>query len=269
MPRSSKCRGVRGILKDKAFFATKSDFLNDTNEVRYTLSLISRVLDEIPSVTGNAFLREKLSVTADEMKKQCYYVLSFSVDPDSITLWAEFDNNTGYNLEFKSSEVLDMIRSSRKISYHGYLIYSGKMQKKILRKLLISDIPGSLDCSFEDIMEAAASDVESELFAKYCRNFKKAVSIYAVFFKQEEFAAEKEYRVVLRETDESKVCFREKDGFLLPYIPIALKKAQSAVNKITVAPQNHVDLAKEGMQLYARNLGYNADVCLSRINLRY
>ena len=48
-----------------------------------------------------------------------------------------------------------------------------------------------------------------------------------------------------------------------------LRKAHDAVNRITVAPQNHVDLAKEGMQMYARQLGYSAEVCLSKINLRY
>lgn len=207
----TKCKGVQGILKDKAFFATKSDFLNDTNEMRYTLALVNEVLEGISAPESRPILLSSLAVSAEDMKKQNYFVLSFSVDADSITLWSEFGNNTGYNLEFRSSE----------------------------------------------------------LFAKYCRSFRKAVSIYSVFFKQEEFAAEKEYRVVFKENDEREIRYREKNGFLLPYITIGLRNACSAVNKITVAPQNHVDLAKEGMEMYARQLGYDAQVCFSKIKLRY
>ena len=270
----TKCRGVQGILKDKAFFATKSDFLNDANEMRYTLALTREVLGEFPVFKRNDALREKLSVTADEMKRQCYYVLSFSVESDSITLWSEFGNNTGYNLEFRSGELLDMISRTKKISYHGLLIYSRKEQRAIIRRLLTEDIPASLGLSFDDIIKNAADDdpegvFDENIFGKYCRQFRKAISIYAVFFKQEEFSAEKEYRVVLKETDESEVRYREKDGFLLPYIRVNIRKAHDAVNRITVAPQNHIDLAREGMQLYARQLGYRAEVRLSKINLRY
>lgn len=265
----TKCRGVQGILKDKAFFATKSDFLNDTNEMRYTLALTRDVLTEFPILEEHSFLRQQLSLTTEEMKRQCYYVLSFSVEADSITLWSEFGNNTGYNLEFKSGELLDMISRTKKISYHGLLIYSRETQRKIIHDLLTKDIPQNLGCSFDDIMKNAAGNGGDEAFRKYCKQFKKAMSIYAVFFKQEEFAAEKEYRVVLKETSDSEVHYREKDGFLLPYIRVNLRKAHDAVNRITVAPQNHVDLAKEGMQMYARQLGYSAEVCLSKINLRY
>lgn len=135
--------------------------------------------------------------------------------------------------------------------------------------LLSKDIPETLGCSFEDIMQSALNDEESEVFRKYCRSFRKAVSIYSVFFKQEEFASEKEYRVVFKENDEKEIRYREKDGFLLPYITIGLRNACSDVNKITVAPQNHVDLAKEGMEMYARQMGYDAQVSLSKIKLRY
>lgn len=67
-----------------------------------------------------------------------------------------------------------------------------------IRSLLLTDIPETLGCSFENIMQSALHDEGSELFAKYCRSFRKAVSIYSVFFKQEEFASEKEYRVVFK-----------------------------------------------------------------------
>ena len=95
--------------------------------------------------------------------------------------------------------------------------------------------------------------------------------IYALFFKQEEFAAEKEYRMVFKARDEKEILYREKDGFLLPYIIVPLKdKIQNIpLRSITVAPKNHVDLAKEGMRQYLKHMEYDVDVCLSKIKLRY
>lgn len=151
------------------------------------------------------------------------------------------------------------------------MIYSGKEQRKIIRDLLVYGIPQSLDDSFEDIMEKAMRDRNCHLFQKYCNSFQKAIMIYALFFKQEEFAAEKEYRMVFKARDEKEILYREKDGFLLPYIIVPLKdKIQNIpLKSITVAPKNHVDLAKEGMRQYLKHLGYDVDVCLSKIKLRY
>ena len=69
----------------------------------------------------------------------------------------------------------------------------------------------------------------------------------------------------------SQVLFREKDGFLLPYISvrIASELEEVPLKSITVAPKNHIDLAKNGMMLYLQSLGYEVPVRLSGIKLRY
>lgn len=67
------------------------------------------------------------------------------------------------------------------------------------------------------------------------------------------------------------VLFREKDGFLLPYIWVSVAggKKKFPLRSITVAPKNHVDLAGEGMKLYVKKMGYPVEVKTSRIKLRY
>ena len=95
------------------------------------------------------------------------------------------------------------------------------------------------------------------------------IPIYSLFFKQEEFAAEREYRMVFVESDPEKIEFRAKDGFLMPYIKIDVEGEKSFIKKITVAPKNHVDLAKAGMELFTKHYGYDVEVKLSNIHLRY
>ena len=66
------------------------------------------------------------------------------------------------------------------------------------------------------------------------------------------------------------VHFRSKEGFLLPYMIISVSDEKVLpVRKITVAPKNHVDLARKGMLLYTRSLGYDTEVSLSNLKLRY
>ncbi len=41
------------------------------------------------------------------------------------------------------------------------------------------------------------------------------------------------------------------------------------IKEIVVAPKNHIDLAKKGMEYMLAEKGYDAQVSLSNINLRY
>lgn len=59
--------------------------------------------------------------------------------------------------------------------------------------------------------------------------------------------------------------------FSIRYIAIDLSggKKKLPIRSITVAPKNHIDLAREGMKEYLHSHGYEVDVELSRIKLRY
>lgn len=265
----TKSNGVQGIIKDRAFYATKSNFLNDTNEIYYTFSVVKEVINELPKEEWREVLNRQVAEYRTLIKNQSYYITSFSVDPDSITLWSEFGDKTGYNLEFDSTELTGCIGNKRKLVYHGYLIYSKKEQKAIIRQLLTKEIPESIGTPLEEILEEAGKASSSGAMKKFSRAFRKAISIYAIFFKQEEFAAEKEYRMVFKEKEQGEIRFREKDGFLMPYITVDFGNDKGLIKKVTVAPKNHVDLAKAGMQMFLEHYGYEVKVCLSNIHLRY
>lgn len=265
----TKSNGVQGILGDMAFYATKSDFLNDTKEMYYTLYVVDQVIKEIKDLKMRKLLKNKLDQHLDILEKQWFFITSFSDDPDSITLWAEFGDKTGYNLEFNSTELLERIRDNRRIVHHGYLIYSWEEQKAIIRDLLFEKAPQRIGMPFKQIMYCAENDVDAICFNSFCKEFLEVISIYSLFFKQEEFAAEREYRMVFIESDPEKIEFRAKDGFLMPYIKIDVKGEKSFIKKITVAPKNHVDLAKAGMELFSQHYGYDVEVMLSKIHLRY
>lgn len=230
--------------------------------------MIDDVIREIKKPAWQELLRTQIVNSTENFKRHDSFVLSFSTDGDSITLWAEFGDRTGYSIAFDGIRLLDQIEENQHIYCHGYVIYSEERQRFLIRNLLMEIIPKKINASFEDIMEDACSGKDKEQFEELCRRMKKILSVYAMFFKQEEFAPEREYRLVFRDPDKSAIRFREKDGFLLPYIEIGFG-GMMPVTKVTVAPKNHVDLAKKGMIQYLEQLGYDVPVQLSRLKLRY
>ena len=72
------------------------------------------------------------------------------------------------------------------------------------------------------------------LFELYCHKLRSALNIYAMFFKQEEFQAEKEYRIVFKTAAESQIHYRIKEGFITPLI----SKSQPVLHFLCVRLQS-------------------------------
>ncbi|MCI8710125.1 MAG: DUF2971 domain-containing protein [Dorea sp.] len=265
----TKSNGINGIINHNCFWATKSDFLNDPTEFSHIYGIIEDVCRES---IKDAELREmflKDSIYAGREKNREYFVLSFSKCRDSITLWSEFANKTGYNIGFRSDGIIARIEEAAEIAYHGLVVYDGKKQKQLIRKNICNYLPNLLRMPLEQILEAGRADRQDAAYVKACRKFQRTADVYAMFFKYGGFAEEQEYRFVFKKQKDTKVYFRAKDGFMLPYIEILLSEKNLPVEEIVIAPQNHIDLAKSGMEYMLHTKGYKAEVSLSSIKLRY
>ncbi|MCR4902565.1 MAG: DUF2971 domain-containing protein [Butyrivibrio sp.] len=267
----TQCSSMKGIVAGKCMYATDSSFLNDINEVEYILSIADIVIGEVVKPEWRTLLRRQIHKTMQEMRKADYYVISFSTDPDSITLWSEFGNQTGYNIGFNAGELIKRIEKEREIFCHGYVIYDYETQKEIISSLLFKRIPSKIGKNFEDIMNSKILHGDCKEFDELCKRFRSIVSIYALFFKQQEFEAEREYRIVFRNCKYDELMFRERDGFLMPFIKVGhINEELMPITSITVAPKNHVDLARKGAEKYLEHMGYkNPTVYLSKLKLRY
>ena len=232
----TKGTSLMNILATNAIFATRSSFLNDTNEMAYILQVIRDVIEEISKQQWRDLLTQQVVGGLENFRRHDCFVLSFSTDGDSITLWAEFGDRTGYSIAFDGIELISRIGKNQEIYCHGYVIYSEEKQRSIIRQLLTDSLPRKAGTSFEELMEDAASGKNKDPFEQLCRRLKKILSTYALFFKQEEFAPEREYRLVFRDPDKDRILFREKDGFLLPYIEIGTGDCMP-ITSVTVAPQ--------------------------------
>ena len=265
----TKSNGINGIINHNCFWATKSDFLNDPNEFSYIHGIIDEVCQENmknPAWT-EMFLADSLG--ADREKSREYFVLSFSRCRDSITMWSEFGNKTGYNIGFQSDKIIARIEDAAEIAYDGLVVYDTKKQKQLIRRVICNYLPSLFRMPLDEILNAGSQDRQDSNYRKACRKFQKTVEVYSMFFKHEGFAEEQEYRFVFKKQKNTAVHFRAKDGFLLPYIEIPLSEGLLPIEEIMIAPQNHIDLAKSGIEYMLYTKGYHAEVSLSNIKLRY
>lgn len=264
----TRCTSAQDILRTQTLYATNTQFLNDVNEMQYILSVLDEVMNEISVVRWREKIRHLIYDNLDEFHKYEYYLVSFSTSPDSLTLWSEFGDKTGYNMEFDGLEMRNRIMKNTRIFCDGFVVYDRTEQKNCLRRLLIEQIPRELSKSFGDILDTNMSG-GSPLYKEYKHTLQKTIALYAMFFKQTAFASEKEYRFVFRNPP-NQVRFREQSGFLLPYILIDCSANDKLpVKSVTVAPKNHIDLARRGMEYYLSSLGYDVPVKLSQLKLRY
>lgn len=265
----TKSNGINGIINHNCFWATKSDFLNDPNEFSHIRGIIDAVCQEN---IKNESLKEMFlndSIYAEKDKQREYFVLSFSKCRDSITMWSEFGNKTGYNIGFRSDDIIARIEEAAEIAYHGLVVYNTKKQKQLIKRNLCNYLPNLLRMPLNDILEAGSRDRRDHTYLKACRKFQKMAEVYAMFFKQEGFAEEQEYRFIFKRQKDTDVYFRVKEGFMLPYIEISLSSRNLPIEEIIIAPQNHIDLAKSGTEYMLYTKGYKAEVSLSNIKLRY
>ena len=267
----TKCNGVNGILENNCFWATKSDFLNDPKEFSYIEAIIRDICKELIKNEDwrEMFLKDVLEekVFLDGGRNKEYFILSFSKCRDSITMWSEFGNKTGYNIGFDGKKIIKRIEEDNIIEYHGFVLYEKAHQKEAIRKILNTDLPEELEMSFSNIIEAGAKNRNNEIYRKACRKFQKIAAVYAMFFKHSAFKEEEEYRFIFKKKAE--VLYREKDGFLIPYIEIPLSNRLLPVKEIVIAPKNHIDLAKKGVEYMMKEKGYEVEIRLSDISLRY
>ena len=146
--------GVRGIVENREFMATKSDFLNDKLEFQYAVEVMERLTEKY---IVNTSLRERfftklkkeidrlgIIVPVCDLDGDChteglsFYVVAFSKLQNNALLWAEFTDFKGYCLEFDYMKLVEGFR--HRVFLHGTVIYDEEEQMNGLLESLLSCI---------------------------------------------------------------------------------------------------------------------------------
>ncbi|MGN0133782.1 MAG: DUF2971 domain-containing protein [Anaerotignum sp.] len=283
--------GVRGIVENREFLATKSDFLNDKLEFQYAVEVMERLTEKY---IVNEELRErffsKLKKEIDrlgvitpicegdgdcEMDEMSFYVVAFSKLQNNALLWAEFTDFRGYCLEFDYEKIVEGFQN--RVFLHGTVIYDEEEQMNGLLESLLSCIRNLIEEGAQDLegfFEEEANPSEESL-DKLVTEMSVVCSVYAMFFKKSFFEGEQEYRFIfpplINNIGTDKPNFRLLDQIFLPYIMVEFEggKENVPLESVMVGAKNNSDIAVRGMRYFLKTQGLDIPVLLSDIPLRY
>ena len=282
--------GVRGIMENREFMATKSDFLNDKLEFQYAIEVMEQLTEKY---IVNTELRERffsrlqkeihelgiINLGCDENASHenslSFYVVAFSKSQNNALLWAEFTDFKGYCLEFDYMKLVEGFQ--HRVFLHGTVIYNEEEQMNGMLESFLSCLRNLQEEGFGDLAdffeeEAEISDASLEKLAK---EMAVVVSVYAMFFKKSFFEGEEEYRFIfpplINELGTARPNFRLLDQIFLPYIMVEFDREQKELplESVMVGAKNNSDIAVRGMKYFLGSQGLEIPVLLSDIPLRY
>lgn len=294
----TSAEGLLGILKSRSLFFTDCQYLNDSSEKLSINDDLKRFWKENSNKYDKDFLKlvKNLKVNKYEdpgfsymgnygiSEPVRYFVLSTSFSPDSLSMWKYYAKDYTYNgyclglatyaLVDEWIEGVDDIRI-----IDGSVLYFDEEKQNIIHSAV--EKLYELWCTYS---------LSDSLNQKITDEFKSWISVSSLFFKNECFCDEREYRFIAiapsqklnnlsykKENEESKIYkFRIVNGVFTPYldIPFDVWNSQEcyAITSIGIAPSLNSEQKKMGLEQLTNSLSYSFSDCKiyqSNIPLRY
>ena len=262
------------IIQNKQLWFTNSRFLNDTTENRYIYLLIDEYIEQNKNKFCATYCDEikyLCKILTKDENEFCYnlfneknlYVSSFSLNQDSLGLWNYYTKSAGaigYNIIFDTEKFLKFSNDGSLIKQYGKVIYNKNEQLLILDNLITN-----LYVRFKEIGESSID--QNMLF----QDFAYLISEFSIFFKDESFKHEEEFRFVWESSKNAYI--REYKNIFIPYLQYNIPII--SILGITISPTNQSNIVELGLKqliqnyLYdsERNISYRIDK--SNIPLRY
>lgn len=256
---------LKSIIEGKQFWVTRSDYLNDPDEIIYFADLVGRTIDALIS-TGtmseqflNA-LRGNYITYFQSAFPQNYYILSLSRNRDSLAMWNYYGKNDGYCIGIDFKKFTELIHFNRFSFVHGSVIYNSDQQIAILDSEL--DFAYQYWISKYNGDETQIHNITSTLFARW--------SMYSLFFKNSGYHHEDEYRVVLTHKADLKVNFRTAYGVFTPYTVLPVTRIglegeqldadeKFPLKSVTISPYIKHNRALSGLSEWLKSRGHPMD----------
>lgn len=258
------------ILKNQELWLSRCDFLNDSLEINYTYELFKEILDQKGLLNVEPW-KDFHDIFTDFHKVTHVFILSLSLDKDSLQLWSNYSNSEGYNIGFDITELHNILFNEQLFFEHSEVIYNKDIQCEILSNI----IDNVSNC----IKKIGYTEFNQELYSKMSA-VGTVLNGASVFFKHPYFKGEKEYRLIIFKTkgepkhyipkdlppiynakgNQIEVFYRPRRNAIIPYIkiPIATSKGSHCIKEIRIGPKNNIniDLIEKGLTCFLEDKKY-------------
>lgn len=274
----SNIDSVLGILNSNSFWASDIEYLNDKNEFKYSIDLISDRL--------MATLQYQLSKTTDKLRRTFYktmielmdrkeilneyqiFVVSFSTKNDLLSQWRGYcPDNFGLSVGLSLKENIYVVD---KPEYSIYLLpcFYDKVEYDEIIQELIESFFNELIANMEkyDIVKRDMSYFDI-IYNKYINKYLLVSSI----IKDESFSEEDEWRLLVVtkiDTNSSNLNFRKGESLMIPYIEIPITDVCLEFSKIIIGPTRYPVLSKKSLFQLTEKYNLNFEIINSKIPYR-
>ena len=251
-------KNALNILANGEIWATHSEFLNDTFELRpleYFLKYVRK--KNYASVLGNRLI-ETLDFSY-QRKVVAFYIISFSALSDAMPLWAAYANFSGCAIGFDKTKLFDFFNSCKGKPFEELNYYPA------LDGLFRVNYPSSLKNGNYKPLERKID----EIYNQYKDDKKGIISgrnylalNFCLATKNTTFRFEKEYRFVFM-VNFNKIADTVLFNEGRPFIKIKLPKISECVSEIILFPNNISNLTRKAFEFIKeyRSAIENKEVC--------
>ena len=283
---------LESILKNKKFWVTKFDFLNDFTEYKYGINIIKQVFSK--NIHSYKYLNES---SIKKILKFIYayidnsFILSTTTNGDSTNLWSNYSKFDGYNMGLCLDEIVNRELNNQIYVTGNNILENGEPEKYyLLRNKITSVCCEPLEVIYNPVKQAETiSNIllfidnlkekyysiiydDDDVDEKLCSMMKsvyyeaKGTAVTTLMrqvlsFKNELFKQDEEYRLVFilkKKIDVIK--YRILKGVFIPYIEVGFDEPENnkalPINSITIGPKNNLDIAEKGLKYFMSSLQY-------------
>ena len=259
-------KGIKGILSNNCFWVTRSDYLYDSSEIVQIKNVIQSVHDTILENhekyangmdTDATLLRRymhyiellgKKFANNQTVRDYDIYILSLSENSNSSHLFTNYSKTDGCCLVFDADSLLGFKAPAFNFGEYngitvtgGKVIYSFEKQKEILMNDIL-EVYNSVIYRLRDLeIQYVSKTLYDKIFKELMYFTLLKVHIYAIFFKEQQWDNENEFRVtfLVEKVHNHMIKHRIRDSSRMPYIEFKFDRLP--LKYIKRNPQNYTN----------------------------
>lgn len=264
------------ILRSSSLYASNVLFMNDPGELEHSVDMAWSVIegtshDPDPKLNDLyvSYYKEYFE-TKIAPRSQRQFVLSFSLDPDSLHLWNMYSHSDGYAIGFRLSRLVDGMltptdeqndKKTVKLDDHNapaafgdYSVYFGRVLYAMSeqKQLVVDSIP-FIDRAIAAV-GAKLSSNPSDPSTRYLSYFIQTLVSALYNMKAEPHAVEKEYRItIVPDATYRGVQYKDRNGIVTPYVRIG--PIVDAIDTVVIGPLMKDKAAHQGVMHLLSTIG--------------
>lgn len=250
--------GLEGMIRSGKIWATATEYLNDSQELRNGLEYTLKICEDIRCKKS---ISERFRAFIDRLSRRsevrgAYFVACFTQNGDQLSQWRGYgDGGNGYSVGFSLKDLNNNMHSAvSKIPSLAFRGFNQVIYDEITKTVAIEDY---IEKYYEAVIEELGDDDFDEhmsLVVGFC--FMAIHDIFSLI-KHEAFAEEEEVRASFYEYIDGSSNVRRRGNLFVPYYEVGQEDGRLPIREIIVGPTTDYALTKRGLEALLSRYGFD------------